>query len=450
MLDVLHTEFARVHAVHAVDADLAPADEMQRFSARRFFALFARMRVFIAPAVACVAALVALEGPAWRSVSLCVALTGMITLSVFEFRVYLRRHRFAFGATANLLAIFLAQIAVITATGGLASPLMPGVVVTGILAGLFGSPVFQWQVPLLLHVPWLGALAWMQARGAPESFTPSFLRGLMVSEPTPGIGPWVALLAYVVMVFGGPRLGRTIRGIVLGAYGDATSAKERELALYQEQRRELTMLTGELAHDLKNPLASMKGLAALLGREVEGDKAEEHVRILRGEVDRMQTIVEELLNFSRPLVPLDLEEHDLSRLMAEVAELHEGLLAERRVGFVLESTGTASAPLDRRKIRTVLVNLFQNAIDASPPGETIRVSIAARPESLVLRMRDGGVGIDPELHPRIFEPGVTSKGDGSGLGLTISRTLVMQHEGELTLENAGGAVATVKLPRRAS
>jgi two-component system sensor histidine kinase HydH len=435
-----------------MDGTSARARDVEHATQHRFFDLFVRVRFFAAPVLATVAAVAALEGPLWRSACLLTAATAVVGLSTFERFRYREHGELALGMSANLLILLIVQAMVITCTGGLASPLMPGVVGIGIVAGLFGPDAFTRRVPLLLHVPWLGALAWVQTRVAPESFRPVYLRGLMVEGSGVGAGPWVAFGCYALLVLAAPTVGRRLRGVIVEAYADVFAARERELDLYRSQRAELTALTGELAHDLKNPLASLVGLGTLLQRELgahaPGAKARDHLRVLRKEVDRMRVVVDELLDFSRPVVPVDLKEHDVAVIVQDVVALHEGARADRSLDLRYRCTGDVVLACDERKIRSLLVNLLQNAIEASPVAGIIELRCEGRSEEVRIICRDSGPGLDTAIAERALEPGVTTKATGSGLGLTIARTLVEQHGGTLELANDGGLVVTVTLPRR--
>jgi signal transduction histidine kinase len=105
---------------------------------------------------------------------------------------------------------------------------------------------------------------------------------------------------------------------------------------------------------------------------------------------------------------------------------------------------------DRRKVQQILINLVQNAIDASPDGGEVRINLAAEGEEGVVRVLDRGHGIPAELKERVFDAGVTTKARGSGLGLTIVRLLAEQHGGSVRLydREGGGSVAELRLLRQ--
>jgi signal transduction histidine kinase len=252
------------------------------------------------------------------------------------------------------------------------------------------------------------------------------------------------------LLVGGAGLGRVIRKTFDGMVRRALSAQEDSLRAYREREAELSALSAEIAHELRNPLASVKGLAALLAPAMADARSAERLSVLRREVDRLQSILDEFLNFSRPLVPLALGSTDLGAIAREVAVLHEGMARDR--GVVVEVRGSGRARCDPRKVKQVLINLVQNALDASPSGEAVEIEVQDGAVSSRLSVLDRGAGLDPALGGRVFEPGVTTKAGGSGLGLTVARAIARQLGGELRLaeRDGGGLRAELTLPSGAA
>jgi two-component system sensor histidine kinase HydH len=363
----------------------------------------------------------------WR-VALAAALSaGMLGLFAVEFwRVRAGRAGRA-ALPANVALMLALQLGVVVASGGIHSPLLLVLPVMALQTTLVFGPGGSVSLVVGPHLAVLGALTLAEAR---TGWSPAIVP---VATSFGWLLAQLGALALVEAV--AVALGAVVRSIVGRAVADVVAAHDNERRAHAEHARELSALTGEIAHELKNPLASVKGLAALLARDAEGRSAE-RLSVLREEVDRMQGTLETFLDLSRPLVPLAREEVDLAALAADVGRLCEGLLCARDVALRVEGQGSARA--DRSKLRQVLVNLVQNAIEAAPPGSSVEVRAAPGQVEVL----DRGPGVPPELGARVFEPGVTTRPRGHGLGLAIARGLVGQHGGELTLApRAGGGTA---------
>jgi two-component system sensor histidine kinase HydH len=441
------------------DAQPGLSDLYQRARARAFFGLV-KMRRFFLPVLAMLAAGVGIDdgSPLRRAMLFTVAgvLCTVALIDVFVHRRVTRESvdllsKRAVGPLLGLQVgiIVAVQSIMFLATGGMASPVLPAVIPIVILSAVFLSARAAWFTVAAM-VPLLWAMAIAQARGvdlAPAIF--AFEDG-HINQP-PLLALTMAGVMTLIMTMAA-TMGSVTRNGVNEMVGQALQARDSALASRAEQTRELTTLSAEIAHELKNPLASIKGLAALIDRELskrgESGKSVERLAVLRREVDRMQGILDEFLNFSRPLVPLSQRVVELRVVVDHVVELHEALASERRVALVIR--GEVEARCDPRKVEQIVINLVQNALHVAPTGSRIELSLERAGELAQVIVRDEGPGLSAELHQRAFEPGVTTKHDGSGLGLTVARSLARQHGGELELGPRGddrlGCEARLELP----
>lgn len=248
-------------------------------------------------------------------------------------------------------------------------------------------------------------------------------------------------------------------GAVFLAVGlDVTEQVELERKAATAQARAiLGTLTAGLAHEIRNPLNAAKLQLELLGRNVSkvNDPTLEktlvgRVHVVQDELVRLSAMLEEFLTLARPK-GLDRRPFALDELVDEVVELHRPLIQKAGIELRLD---LASRPCtvwaDRSKIKQVLINLVRNAIDAMEHAERGLLEIAAREctEGVEVCVSDNGRGLPSDVAHQVFQPFVTTKEAGTGLGLTIVQDIIEQHAGKVSLaaRPAGGAMARFVLP----
>lgn len=421
-----------------------PARDLDELASLRLLHQMRSLRRKMGPTMLVLALVVVVVDPgAWRHALTIVAL-GAVMFAI----LHGHREDSPRSVRITLWASGLAQLVFTFELGGVASPTLPALVLYALVVNVVAPGRMGAVMVLAVQIPAVWIFAWIHhARWLPEVFPAPWL-GLYAPPGTEGPGPFLGAAFFSSMLATTILAGRTIRGALLDLARERLAQAQVELEVHAEATRTLTQLSAEIAHELKNPLASIKGLAALVHRDLSG-KTAERMEVLRREVDRMQGILDELLTHSRPLVPLAPEDVDLARVVDDVLALHEAMAAQRDVR--LERVGPAPVPLrcDPRKVRQVLLNLVQNALDASPPRSTIRIALRVDEDVVRIDVDDEGAGIGAVELARAFDVGFTTKATGSGLGLALARGLVRQHGGELTLarREPHGCRATFTLSR---
>jgi two-component system, NtrC family, sensor histidine kinase HydH len=207
-----------------------------------------------------------------------------------------------------------------------------------------------------------------------------------------------------------------------------------------------------IVHDLRNPLSTIHGSAELLiGSKLSESQVHRLARNMYGASVRIGELLNELLGQYRGSNK-GFEPSGLRELIATAVD-KIALLAESQSVKIIQSVPeNLMIPLDRQRIQRVLVNLFVNALDVMPTGGRIRISAVRTRESVLIKIRDTGPGIAPEIRGRLFEPFATmGKEDGLGLGLALSRLAVRDHGGQMWAETGGhGACFAFILPGRVS
>ena len=224
----------------------------------------------------------------------------------------------------------------------------------------------------------------------------------------------------------------------------------------QEKLASLGTLAAGVAHEIRNPLTAIKFRLFSLRKALPPEFADhEDTTVISAEVNRLEKIVKDFLQFARPSDPEPVR-LPAQRLLEEVHDLLAGQLANTGVALQLESSGPIWIHADSQQIKQVLINLVQNAAESIGRNGTITLRAQAGTEALaghrgpvaILAVADTGPGIPPEVEKRLFDPFFTTKEGGTGLGLAIAARILTKHGGLLRYQTRlnHGTVFEIVLP----
>lgn len=242
--------------------------------------------------------------------------------------------------------------------------------------------------------------------------------------------------------------------IALYIYYARRLAAARAALVRGETLSAMGRMAAGIAHEIRNPLGIIKNSAQLLRIELEDEGHDTSlVDFIPVEVDRLNETLTGYLEFAKD-APLRREEVDLTALAQRTLRLVGRDLEAADVVRTdnLATVGRAPAYVDPRRLQQVLLNFLLNAIQAMPEGGTLDVRLRQDASMWRLAVQDSGTGMDASTASEVFEPFVTTKEKGSGLGLHVARRIVEDHGGHIELETAPGAGSTftVVLPRSAA
>ncbi len=283
----------------------------------------------------------------------------------------------------------------------------------------------------------------------------AILRHRLLEEETPVRRVLLVLLPVLSVAFVLTALSPMLPGdwnayLVVGVVGTVTF-----LALYrllfsrlyeQAERRKRLALVGAMAagvaHEVRNPLASIKGAAQFVQKEIEGldgkAEAREYLKLLVGEVDRLNEVVESFLTYARPLEPRR-RDVELPALLGDVVRLQEASVPPAVRIETLFEPGLPPVPADPTLLTQAVTNVLRNAVEAMPEGGTVALRTRSVATALrtyaAIEIADAGPGVSPNDLERIFQPFYTTKSKGTGLGLAIARRIVEAHGGDLAVSN---------------
>lgn len=240
---------------------------------------------------------------------------------------------------------------------------------------------------------------------------------------------------------------------IVSVFEDLSEQKALEKELRRADRlRSLGELSAGVAHEIRNPLTGIATTAQVLREKLKGeDETAKYISVILNEINRLDGIIKNLLDFARPAAP-KLSEISVHGLIKDCVDLMRKNADKNGVIISIENLVDDDICLiDRDQIKQVVINLSKNAIQACENGGELKIKLKDSPEpgTLAIEFRDTGKGIEEQVSEKLYDPFFTTKKEGSGLGLSISRKIIEGHRGSIShsLNSDGGTTFFIGLPK---
>jgi signal transduction histidine kinase len=232
------------------------------------------------------------------------------------------------------------------------------------------------------------------------------------------------------------ELNRTLEKRINDAMKELEES-QRQL-MQSEKLAALGQIAAGVAHELRNPLTSIKILLHSLVEEFNLDKKRpEDIEVIEGEIVKMEELIRRFLDFAKPSSPI-LQKVNVNEVIENVISLVEYQLRENDITLRMNLAPNAEVLADKDHLRQLFLNLILNAIQAMPNGGELRITTEMSDGNLLVRIKDTGIGIPKSIIGRIFEPFFTTKDEGVGLGLSIVDRIIKEHDGKIEVKSLPG------------
>ena len=245
------------------------------------------------------------------------------------------------------------------------------------------------------------------------------------------------------------QLQKTAEGLE-DSYRKLQAQSDRIIAVEEQLRRAEKLSTlGEmaavLAHEIRNPLGSIRGTAEILKDDYPpGSQKHEFIEIQIKETERLNNVVEDFLKMARQQ-PFDIKSCSITEELETIVKLTENVAKERGIVLLPEfrDSDKVTTMGDGEKLRQAFLNIINNSLQATLPGGTVSINTRLTGNAAEIIFKDSGSGINCSIINRIFEPFFTTKADGTGLGLAVTRKIIEGHGGSLKIESEPGKGTSV-------
>jgi signal transduction histidine kinase len=227
---------------------------------------------------------------------------------------------------------------------------------------------------------------------------------------------------------------------------DLTDRRALEAQLRRVDRlASVGQLAAGVAHEVRNPLAIVRATAQLLaGQAGENPLLRRYTQVLTSESDRIERLISDLLEYARPRPPMPTPVH-LADFLDAAARQVQPYALQQGVSVIAEATPSALIMVDAEQLGQALLNLLLNAVQASTPGDTVRLSGRRETAEAEIVVADSGKGMAPEVQDRACDPFFTTRPEGTGLGLALVAAVVQEHGGQVRFASAVGQGTRVSI-----
>ncbi|MEK7396451.1 MAG: ATP-binding protein [Candidatus Poribacteria bacterium] len=240
-------------------------------------------------------------------------------------------------------------------------------------------------------------------------------------------------------------------GILAQSFNQMTSELKvsRDRLVQSERLAVLGQLTASIAHEIRNPLTSMKMIVQILKRKLHDDESsKESLQVVLDEIDRLNIIVSSLLDSARP-IELNARQANIIEAMNEVIRLMDPNIRHRNIeiSVIKQSENVPETMIDVERMKQVFMNIIINAMQAMPKGGTIIVKydFDANNNEIAIEISDTGVGMSEEVLKHVYDPFFSAKSSGTGLGLTNAKKILDLHDANIQIESVEGQGTLVRL-----
>ncbi|PLS16814.1 hypothetical protein CVD28_17260 [Bacillus sp. M6-12] len=237
---------------------------------------------------------------------------------------------------------------------------------------------------------------------------------------------------------------------VNGTAIDITAEKNNEKRIREMEKLSVVgELAAGIAHEIRNPLTSLTGFTKIIKEQVTDPSLHEYLLIMEDELDRINQIVNEFMFIAKPKETMEIKETNINALVRNVIKFMEPQTNLKSIMVNLFFSDKITAFCDPNQIKQVLINILQNAIEATSESLSIDISLTKMDESqFKIEIRDRGCGISEERQKKLFEPFYTTKEKGTGLGLMVCKRIIEIHQGtiEVNSHQEIGTIFEIVLP----